>query len=169
MTQVGLSGRVNEGRQPGALNWGPYHEEDFRPVNRDPVSVTFPYYIHFLSFFFARPAFLFSLESCSPADFFLSTPSLLSHYVHCPGSQLFRLPPGLCVPDPQERNERAVRPPCPPGLNGPGFLSVCSSRGVHSSQPFLRLTHQSHPRGVDAPFPEPSSPRRLPQLRPASS
>lgn len=59
MTQVGLSGRVNEGRQPGALNWGPYHEEDFRPVNRDPVSVTFPYYIHFLSFFFfCSPCFL---------------------------------------------------------------------------------------------------------------
>ncbi|GAA6089911.1 UPF0606 protein KIAA1549 isoform X4 [Tachysurus ichikawai] len=37
MTQVSLSGRVNEGRQPGALNWGPYHEEDFRPVNRDPT------------------------------------------------------------------------------------------------------------------------------------
>ncbi|KAF5895448.1 uncharacterized protein DAT39_014840, partial [Clarias magur] len=36
MTQVGLSGRGIEARQPGALNWGPYHEEDFRPVNRDP-------------------------------------------------------------------------------------------------------------------------------------
>ncbi|XP_058243960.1 UPF0606 protein KIAA1549 isoform X1 [Hemibagrus wyckioides] len=43
MTQVGLSGRVNEGRQPGALNWGPYHEEDFRPVNRDPVLNSFDY------------------------------------------------------------------------------------------------------------------------------
>ncbi|XP_053533870.1 UPF0606 protein KIAA1549 isoform X3 [Ictalurus punctatus] len=43
MTQVNLSGRVNEGRQPGALNWGPYHEEDFRPVNRDPVLNSFDY------------------------------------------------------------------------------------------------------------------------------
>ncbi|XP_060734080.1 UPF0606 protein KIAA1549 isoform X1 [Tachysurus vachellii] len=43
MTQVSLSGRVNEGRQPGALNWGPYHEEDFRPVNRDPVLNSFDY------------------------------------------------------------------------------------------------------------------------------
>ncbi|XP_060779657.1 UPF0606 protein KIAA1549-like isoform X2 [Neoarius graeffei] len=43
MTQVGLSGRVNESRQPGALNWGPYHEEDFRPVNRDPVLNSFDY------------------------------------------------------------------------------------------------------------------------------
>ncbi|KAK3548702.1 hypothetical protein QTP70_017254, partial [Hemibagrus guttatus] len=43
MTQVGLSGRVNEGRPPGALNWGPYHEEDFRPVNRDPVLNSFDY------------------------------------------------------------------------------------------------------------------------------
>ncbi|KAI5623863.1 UPF0606 protein KIAA1549 isoform X3 [Silurus asotus] len=37
MTQMGLSGRVNEARQLGALNWGHYHEEDFRPVNRDPT------------------------------------------------------------------------------------------------------------------------------------
>ncbi|XP_053356588.1 UPF0606 protein KIAA1549 isoform X2 [Clarias gariepinus] len=43
MTQVGLSGRGIEARQPGALNWGPYHEEDFRPVNRDPVLNSFDY------------------------------------------------------------------------------------------------------------------------------
>ncbi|XP_049339567.1 UPF0606 protein KIAA1549 isoform X2 [Astyanax mexicanus] len=39
LTQVGLSGRMGEGRQPGNLNCGPYHEEDFnRPANRDPTS-----------------------------------------------------------------------------------------------------------------------------------
>ncbi|XP_046720413.1 UPF0606 protein KIAA1549 isoform X1 [Silurus meridionalis] len=43
MTQMGLSGRVNEARQLGALNWGHYHEEDFRPVNRDPVLNSFDY------------------------------------------------------------------------------------------------------------------------------
>lgn len=58
MTHVGLPGRVNEGRQPGALNWGLYPEDDFRAVNRDPVSVSFPYYLHTLLFF------LLSLLSC---------------------------------------------------------------------------------------------------------
>ncbi|XP_072551392.1 UPF0606 protein KIAA1549 isoform X2 [Salminus brasiliensis] len=39
LTQVGLPGRLGDGRQPGSLNCGPYHEEDFnRPANRDPTS-----------------------------------------------------------------------------------------------------------------------------------
>ncbi|XP_062860330.1 UPF0606 protein KIAA1549 [Trichomycterus rosablanca] len=37
ISQVGVSSRVGDSRQPAALNLGPYHEEDFRPANRDPI------------------------------------------------------------------------------------------------------------------------------------
>ncbi|KAL7871085.1 hypothetical protein SRHO_G00085820 [Serrasalmus rhombeus] len=44
LTQVGLSGRLSENRQPGGLNCGPYHEEDFkRPANRDPAHSSFSF------------------------------------------------------------------------------------------------------------------------------
>lgn len=39
LTHAGLAGRVNDSRQPGGLNWGPYHEDDNKFANnRDPVS-----------------------------------------------------------------------------------------------------------------------------------
>lgn len=39
LAHVGLTGRVGDGRQPGGLNWSPYHEDDNKLANnREPVS-----------------------------------------------------------------------------------------------------------------------------------
>ncbi|XP_055030194.2 UPF0606 protein KIAA1549 isoform X1 [Misgurnus anguillicaudatus] len=39
LTHAGVAGRVNENRQPGVLNWSPYHEDDNKFANnRDPTS-----------------------------------------------------------------------------------------------------------------------------------
>ncbi|XP_052008744.1 LOW QUALITY PROTEIN: UPF0606 protein KIAA1549 [Xyrauchen texanus] len=39
LNHVGMTGRVSESRQPGGLNWGPYHEDDNKLANnRDPTS-----------------------------------------------------------------------------------------------------------------------------------
>ncbi|XP_066540889.1 UPF0606 protein KIAA1549 isoform X2 [Hoplias malabaricus] len=44
LTQVGLPGRLGEGRHPVGLNCGPYNEEDFkRPTTRDPDLCTFSF------------------------------------------------------------------------------------------------------------------------------
>ncbi|XP_073707002.1 UPF0606 protein KIAA1549 [Garra rufa] len=38
LSHVGLTGRVGDSRQPGGLNWSPYHEDDNKLANnRDPV------------------------------------------------------------------------------------------------------------------------------------
>ncbi|XP_051579871.1 UPF0606 protein KIAA1549-like isoform X2 [Myxocyprinus asiaticus] len=38
LNHVGMTGRVSESRQPGGLNWGPYHEDDNKLANnREPV------------------------------------------------------------------------------------------------------------------------------------
>lgn len=51
LTHAGLAGRVNESRQPGGLNWGPYHEDDNKFANRDPVSTAMFSYLDFIFFF----------------------------------------------------------------------------------------------------------------------
>ncbi|XP_050991526.1 UPF0606 protein KIAA1549 isoform X2 [Labeo rohita] len=39
LAHVGLTGRVGDGRQPGGLNWSPYHEDDNKLANnREPTS-----------------------------------------------------------------------------------------------------------------------------------
>lgn len=40
LSHAGLTGRVGDCRQPGGLNWSPYHEDDSKFTNnREPVSV----------------------------------------------------------------------------------------------------------------------------------
>lgn len=38
LSHVGLTGRVGDSRQPGGLNWSPYHEDDSKLANREPTS-----------------------------------------------------------------------------------------------------------------------------------
>lgn len=40
LSHAGLTGRVGDCRQPGGLNWSPYHEDDSKFTNsREPVSL----------------------------------------------------------------------------------------------------------------------------------
>lgn len=42
LSHVGLTGRVGDSRQPGGLNWSPYHEDDSKLANnRESVSLKY--------------------------------------------------------------------------------------------------------------------------------